>query len=50
MKFDLEEIKGAGYDTVVPIIITNSEQYLVDKAFAKDKNENIIMKVSKMEV
>lgn len=51
MKFDLKEIKAAGYDTVIPVIITNSEQYLVEKTFnSKDKNEDTIMKVSKMEV
>jgi len=51
MKFNLKEIKAAGYDTVIPIIITNSDQYLVEKtAYSKDKNENNIMKVSRMEV
>lgn len=49
MKFDLKEIKAAGYDTVIPIIITNSDQYLVEKnSYSEDKD--IIMKVSKLEV
>lgn len=51
IKFDLKEIKASGYDTVIPIIITNSDQYLVEKTSnSKDKNEDTIMKVSKMEV
>jgi len=51
MKFDLKEIKAAGFDTVIPIIITNSDKYLVERvSYSKDKNEDTIMKVSKMEV
>lgn len=51
MNFDLEEIKTAGYDTVIPIIISNSDQYLVEKiSHSEDKNKDTIMKVSKMEV
>jgi beta-glucoside PTS system EIICBA component len=51
MKFDLEEIKASGYDTIIPVIVANSEQYLVEKTLAlKDKNDDIIMKISKMEV
>jgi PTS system beta-glucosides-specific IIC component len=51
MNFDIKEIKSAGYDTVIPVIITNSDKYLVDKDLvSKDKNEDTIMKVSKLEV
>ncbi|PRR82531.1 beta-glucoside-specific PTS transporter subunit IIABC [Clostridium vincentii] len=51
MKFDIKEIKAAGYDTIIPIIITNSDKYLVEKAsYSKDKNEDTIMIVSKIEV
>lgn len=32
MKFDIKEIKKAGYDIVTPIIITNSDKYKLSKA------------------
>lgn len=32
MKFDIKEIKKAGYDVVTPIIITNSDKYKLSKA------------------
>ena len=32
MKFDIKEIKKAGYDIVTPIIITNSNKYKLSKA------------------
>lgn len=47
LKFDLEEIKKAGYDTVIPIVITNKENYYVKK---EQLNDDTIMKVAKLEV
>lgn len=49
LKFELEEIKKAGYDTVIPIIITNSQQYFIRKE-QENSNVDTIMKVSKLEV
>lgn len=51
MQFNLEKIKESGYDTVIPIIITNSDQYFVEKnSDLTNGNIDTIMKVSKLEV
>ena len=32
MKFDLDGIKAAGYDSTTPIVVTNSDQFTVTTA------------------
>lgn len=39
LTFDLEAIQNEGYDTITPIIISNSEQYM---EVVKTKNESIV--------
>jgi len=45
VKFDLEEIKKEGYDTIIPLIITNSHAYqdVQEKTGQKNKNDEILI-------
>ncbi len=38
IKFDIDAIKSAGYDTATPIVVTNSEEYSSIKTLAKKVN------------
>ncbi|RDU24672.1 beta-glucoside-specific PTS transporter subunit IIABC [Anaerosacchariphilus polymeriproducens] len=51
IKFNLNEIKSSGFDSVIPVVITNSAHYFIDKnSYIKENNQNVIMEISKMEV
>lgn len=48
LKFDLEAIKGEGYDTVIPVIVTNTSDFkevsLVKEGTAKAGEDFLCVK------
>lgn len=50
MKFDLNALKNEGYDTVTPVVVTNSEDYELHKASSGGvKNGSVIMSIAEKE-
>lgn len=50
MKFDLNALKKEGYDTVTPVIVTNADDYELQKASSGGvKNGNVIMSIAEKE-
>ena len=45
MKFDLEKIKESGYDTVIPIIITDTKKDVEKQKYDNIKNGDLLLTV-----